>query len=410
MHQSVSVRQLVALYCAADVMLVTPLRDGMNLVAKEFVASRVDDDGVLVLSEFAGAATELDGAIVVNPYDVDAVATSLGRALSLPPDERHARMKGLRRRVSEHDVHRWAEDYLAALGDGRPTHTGPPAAPQIDDTLIGALMLARRTPQRRLLLDYDGTLVPLARSPELAVPDEELLTLLATLAASPGVHIDIVSGRPREVLEQWFGGLRVGLWAEHGFWSRAMPEEPWQPAAIIPHNWTQRIYPILEQFTRNTAGSAIEIKSASLAWHYRRAHREFGARQAHELRMLLGDALSNQPWEVLEGKKVIEIRLRGVSKAAVVHRVFADAVHGAAVIAIGDDRTDEDLFRALPAGSLTVAVGTRPSHARFRVEDHRAVRSLLRSLMTAPGSGAAGSGDGDRRFEACGRDAGAVGM
>jgi trehalose 6-phosphate synthase/phosphatase len=240
------------------------------------------------------------------------------------------------------------------------------------------------------------------------------LALLTELAGSPRTHIDIVSGRPREVLEQWFGGLPVGLWAEHGFWSRAMPEEPWQPAATIPHNWTGRIYPILEQFTQNTAGSEIEIKSASLAWHYRRAHREFGARQAHELRMLLGDALSNQPWEVLEGKKVIEIRLRGVSKAAVVHRVLADAAHGATVIAIGDDRTDEDLFRALPTGSLTVAVGTRPSHAWFRVEDHRAVRSLLRSLVRTPdGRDASGTSDdsGDResgegRLEACGHSGG----
>jgi trehalose 6-phosphate synthase/phosphatase len=206
-------------------------------------------------------------------------------------------------------------------------------------------------------------------------------------------------------LEQWFGGLRVGLWAEHGFWSRAIPEETWQPAAIIPHNWQERIYPILEQFTRNTAGSEIEIKSASLAWHYRRAHHEFGARQAHELRMLLGDALSNQPWEVLEGKKVIEIRLRGVSKAAVVQRVLADAVHGAAIVAIGDDRTDEDLFHALPTGSLTVAVGTRPSHARFRVEDHRAVRRVLKSLLKSSGGrGAAEGVNGDRHADPFGRE------
>lgn len=154
----------------------------------------------------------------------------------------------------------------------------------------------------------------------------------------------------------------------------------------MPHDWTNRIRPILEQFTRDTTGSEIEFKSASVAWHYRRAQREFGARQAHELRMLLGDALSNQPWEVLEGKKVIEIRLRGISKAAVVHRVLADAVDGAAIIALGDDRTDEDLFRALPAHSVTVAVGSRPSHARFRIEDHRVVRRLLRSLVVTAGA------------------------
>lgn len=114
-YQSVSMRQLVALYAAADVMLVTPLRDGMNLVAKEFVASRVNDDGVLVLSEFAGAAAELAGAVIVNPYDIDAVAKRLYDALSMPAAERQTRMQAMRRRVHEYDIHHWAGDFLARL-------------------------------------------------------------------------------------------------------------------------------------------------------------------------------------------------------------------------------------------------------------------------------------------------------
>jgi trehalose 6-phosphate synthase/phosphatase len=144
-----------------------------------------------------------------------------------------------------------------------------------------------------------------------------------------------------------------------------------------------RVSKILDEFTARTPGSMIECKSASIAWHYRGAQREFGARQAHELRMLLGDALSNQPLEVLEGKKVIEVRLRGVSKAVVAENVERTSMPGTAVIAIGDDRTDEDLFRALPASSVTVAVGRGSTCARFDVEDYRAVRSLLRLLATA---------------------------
>jgi trehalose 6-phosphate synthase/phosphatase len=143
----------------------------------------------------------------------------------------------------------------------------------------------------------------------------------------------------------------------------------------------ERIRPILDQFTDSTPGSHVETKTASIAWHYRGAQREFGARQAHELRMLLGDTLSNQPLEVLAGKKVIEIRLRGVSKAVVAHRLQADATAETTVIAIGDDRTDEELFRALPATSITVAVGDGPTCARFRLEDYRAVRQVLRSLV-----------------------------
>jgi trehalose 6-phosphate synthase/phosphatase len=114
-HRSVSEKQLVALYCAADVMLVTPLRDGMNLVAKEYVATRVDDDGVLVLSEFAGAAVELDSALIVNPYDIESVAATIKRALTLPAEERRARMARLRGRVHAYDIHAWAREFIAHL-------------------------------------------------------------------------------------------------------------------------------------------------------------------------------------------------------------------------------------------------------------------------------------------------------
>jgi trehalose 6-phosphate synthase/phosphatase len=115
---SVSMSQLAALYSAADVMLVTPLRDGMNLVAKEFVACRTNDDGVLVLSEFAGAAAELYGAVVVNPYDVDAVADAIQYTLVMSVEERRARMRRLRCRVHEHDVHSWAAGFVTELRGG----------------------------------------------------------------------------------------------------------------------------------------------------------------------------------------------------------------------------------------------------------------------------------------------------
>ena len=379
MHQSVSQTELVALYRAADAMLVTPLRDGMNLVAKEFAASRVDEDGVLILSEFAGASAELDGALVVNPYDVDAVVESLERALSMSPQEKQARMRTLRRRVFEHDVHAWAGGYLERLASTRPDRAVSRLT-RPDPCLATVLADARRTQRMRLLLDYDGTLVPIARAPDLAAPDEDVLALLAELAYSPGLELDLVSGRLRSTLEAWFGHLPVSLWAEHGFWHRPASSQRWRGAADVAPTWIERIKPIFDQFAASTPGSHVETKSASIAWHFRRAQRDFGARQAHELRMLLGDALSNQPFEVIEGRKVIEVRLRGVSKALVAQRVNAEAVSDCFVTAIGDDRTDEDLFRALPASSATVAVGSRPSCARFRVADHREVRRILREL------------------------------
>jgi trehalose 6-phosphate synthase/phosphatase len=392
-HQSLSPRDLVALYCAADLMLVTPLRDGMNLVAKEFVASRVDEDAVLVLSEFAGAAAELNGAITVNPYDIEGVADSIHRALSMSVEERRARMRTLRRRVLEHDVHAWAGAFIQHLHLRRPLDDHDVIA-RPGPSLPGALAAAQRTMTLRLLLDYDGTLVPLARSPELAAPDDDLLFLLERLIASPGIQVDIVSGRSHETLEQWFGHLPVSLWAEHGFWHRSRHGEAWQAAITAPPDWMERVHPLLEQFAVNTPGSHVEVKSASIAWHYRCAPREFGTRQAHELRMLLGDILSNQPLQVLEGKKVIEVRLRGIGKGLVAQRVQTEAGAGSVIVAIGDDRTDEELFRALPPSSLAVAVGRTSTSAKFRLEDYRAVRRILRSLVAEDRSGESRLRDG----------------
>ena len=232
-----------------------------------------------------------------------------------------------------------------------------------------------------LLLDYDGTLVPIAQAPDLAVPDGELLQLLGGLAARPGTRVHLISGRSRETLDRWFATLDVSLWAEHGIYQRVAPQGPWEPTAPIPSDWTSRVSPILEQFTANTPGSLIEKKGASVAWHYRIADVEFGARQAHELRMLLGDALSNQPLEVLEGKKVIEVRLRGVNKSVVAQRILAAPGRPPAMLAIGDDRTDDDLFNALPECAIRIAVGGSRSRATHQLPDHRAVRAFLQTLL-----------------------------
>jgi trehalose 6-phosphate synthase/phosphatase len=377
-HHSVTQEDLVALYGAADVMLVTPLRDGMNLVAKEFVASRTGEDGVLVLSEFAGASTELQGAITVNPYDVHAVADSIQRGLAMTADEQRARMRMLRRSVCGHDVFAWADGFLGRLHALRP-HVPRGVLPP--SRTLPAVLAEARESRIRLLLDYDGTLVPIARAPELAAPDGELVRLLHQLASEPGIDVDIVSGRSRGQLERWFGHVPVALWAEHGFWRRSVGCLRWEPAMPLDSAWMVRVKPILDQFAESTPGTHVEMKTASMAWHYRSAARDFGMRQAHELRLLLGDLLSNQPLEVLEGKKVIEVRMRGVGKGLVAQRIHAETDPGVALVAIGDDRTDEELFRALPAEAITVRVGCSADGARFRIDDHRSVRRLLLSIL-----------------------------
>jgi trehalose 6-phosphate synthase/phosphatase len=376
MHTSISQRDLVALYCAADVMLVTPLRDGMNLVAKEFVASRIDNDGVLVLSELAGAASELGDAILINAYDADATGAAIERALQMPQIERSRRMARLRSQVMANDVERWASAFVRRLCASPPsTAASPNGRPERLASVVERASEANRV---YVLLDYDGTLVPIADAPEQALPDAALMALLTDLCQCPGVDVHIVSGRPRQFLEQWFGELPIALWAEHGFWRRAGRSGAWKAAGQQVPDLLDRVVPILTQFTANTPGARVEVKTASLAWHYRQADPGFGERQAHELRMLLGDVLSNQPLEVVEGNKVVEVRGRGFSKAIVALRT-AFAPHSA-IVAFGDDRSDDDLFRALPEQAMTVGVGRGAPPAKFRVPGTDDVRALLRSI------------------------------
>jgi trehalose 6-phosphate synthase/phosphatase len=383
-YRSLSEPELVALYRAADVLLVTPLRDGMNLVAKEFVASRTDGDGVLVLSEFAGASWELPEAVQVNPYDIDGMAESTYRALMMDPEERRTRLAPLRVRVETYDVHRWAATFLEQLETvtrrAAPTvhvPAGPTAARQ---ALLARL---RETEDLLLLIDYDGTLVPYTPTPELARPDNALLELLGELARRPRTELHVVSGRTREALERWLGGSPVALHAEHGFWSRPLDGSAWLPASEVTGEWREAALGILRDFTARTPGSLIEVKSVALAWHYRMADREAGARRANELRLHLSQLLSNQPVEILAGNKVLEIRPYGINKGRIVPPLPPERLATTTVLAIGDDRTDEDLFAAVPPEAITIRIGPGPTRARFRLESVAAVRALLRSLVEA---------------------------
>ncbi|MCY1060787.1 bifunctional alpha,alpha-trehalose-phosphate synthase (UDP-forming)/trehalose-phosphatase [Nannocystis sp. SCPEA4] len=376
MYRGFPQEQLISLYRAASVMLVTPTRDGMNLVAKEFAAARTDGDGVLVLSEFAGAAEEMPEALHINPFDVDGMAQAIEQAVDMAEGERRSRMAGLRARVLRFDVHRWAEDFLAALADaeiGAPLEPTPLLA-------VGAAAEAARTAAlegRRvvMLLDYDGTLVPIAPRPELAAPDPELLRLLEKLSTKPWLSVHVLSGRPCPDVDRWLGALAIGLHAEHGMYSRIGGE--WRARGAVPEDLREKVLATLERVASNTPGSHVELKAAGLAWHYRLAEREQGAHQARELRLHLRELLVGTPLEVLLGDKVVEVRPRGVHKGLIARELIRP---GDFVICVGDDRTDEDLFAAAPEGAVTVKVGPGATVANSRVSDVAGTRALLRAL------------------------------
>jgi trehalose 6-phosphate synthase/phosphatase len=388
-YDSVDQDQLVASYRAADVMLVTPLRDGMNLVAKEYVAARSDGDGVLVLSEFAGAASELADALVVNPYDVAGIAQGLERALEMSEPERRQRMLSLREKVATRPVELWASSFLSAL-ELEPGATGPKDLRRRSERVRSLAEELARQEAVVFLLDYDGTLVPIQATPDEARPDDALSRLLSELAGCVRTRVAVVSGRTRESLTRFVGSLPIALVAEHGVWSRPFGGD-WTCRAIDRETpWRARVSEILTEYSARTPGAFVEEKTAGVAWHYRNADRQLGAARARELRLNLMQILAQQPVAVVGGRKVVEVRLQEIDKGVGVKDVLAGAPRPEVVVAMGDDRTDEDMFRALDAEAYTFAVSSLPSQARFRIDGPGAVRDFLaryiecrRSLATA---------------------------
>jgi trehalose 6-phosphate synthase/phosphatase len=302
----------------------------------------------------------------------------------MPDEERRVRMRALRQRIAARDVHHWAQSFIEALG-GAPGEAPASQLGLSSREELDALAARLRSAERLLLLlDYDGTLVPFARAPDLAVPDPELCDLLRGLAARPGASVHIVSGRNRETLERWLGHLPVGLHAEHGLWSRMAPGEPWVKLEDVTATWQPGVRRILEQVAALTPGALVEVKTASLAWHWRMAEPELGAERAQQLWRRLEEHLRDEPVELLRGEKVIEVRPRGVDKGRVVERVLAAAPRPMPTIAaMGDDETDDDTFRALPPEAITISVGFRRAGARYRVARPRAARALLESVVAA---------------------------
>jgi trehalose 6-phosphate synthase/phosphatase len=230
-----------------------------------------------------------------------------------------------------------------------------------------------RAPSLAFLLDYDGTLVGFTLRPEEATPDAELIELLRAIAAKHETHV--VSGRPKDVLESWFGALRLGLHAEHGLWSRAPGDTVWfrSTPVVRPDALPERVAAAIAK----RDGIFIETKTAGVAVHYRGA--KLDDVTIDEVERDLVAIAEPFDYEVLRGHRVLELRPKGVHKGLVAHRVAARLPAACVIVAIGDDRTDEDLFDALPPNGLAIAVGDRPSRARFRLAGPPDVRRLLRA-------------------------------
>jgi trehalose 6-phosphate synthase/phosphatase len=378
LYRSVAFERLMALYALADVALVTPLRDGMNLIAKEFVASKRDGKGVLILSEMAGAAKELGEAIVVNPNNKDEIVQALVRALNMPDQEQVERNRAMQDRLARYSIGGWVGDFMARLEAvkmmQRERGVKRLAGAAMDD-MLRAYAAARR---RLILLDYDGTLVPFSDWPRKAVPCGETVPLIDSLAEDDRNELVVVSGRDRETLEEWLGALDVSLVAEHGVWIKERRGE-WRMLGNLRNDWKSQVRPLLELYVDRTPGSFVEEKGYSLSWHYRRADLGLGSLRAMELRDDLLSLTANLPIGVLEGSMVIEVKDVTVNKGRAVSR-WLDSGDRDFILAVGDDWTDEDMFGALPESAYAVKVGRGASRAKFYLDSYRDVRALLKKL------------------------------
>jgi trehalose 6-phosphate synthase/phosphatase len=381
LYRSLPKHSLVAAYVASDVALVTPLRDGMNLIAKEYLAARTDDTGVMVLSEMAGAARELGEAIIVNPFDQDGLVEALHRALAMPEDEQRLHNAPMRARLARYTVTRWARDFLETLERVKLEQLGSMEY-QLDETQRARIIDAYEKAEHRLLvLDYDGTITPFASRPPLATPTPALCDLLARLAADERNDVVVVAGREYSTLQQWLGDLPIGLVAEHGAWVRERGED-WHLLEPLDSEWKERLRPVLEMFADRTPGAFLEEKTHSLVWHYRTVEPALAAARLLELREALSAQLSSLGLFVVEANRSIEVKPPNVSKGRAARHFMRDGVP-AFVLAVGDDRTDEDLFEAVPDPAWTIKVGSGPTKAHLSVDSYEDVLELLELLAAA---------------------------
>ncbi len=380
LYRSLSFPTLVALYHLAEVALVTPLRDGMNLIAKEFVATKTTDRGVLILSEMAGAAREMGEAIIVNPFNIQEVANSLALALEMDEDEQADRLRRLKERLRRYDIYRWTGEFMDRLNhlqEMQHQREARKLSPETRKNLIQDYLKAK---ERLFFLDYDGTLVSFSGRPELAKPDGELKKILAELADKNN-RVVIISGRDRQTMETWLGDLPIDLVAEHGVWFKEGGGE-WEMIEPLKQDWKETIRPILELYMDRTPGSLIEEKEFSLVWHYRMSDPELGSLRARELKDALVNLTENFNLMVLEGNKVIEVKPANINKGRAALRWLVPRAWDF-ILAMGDDWTDEDLFDVLPDWAYSIKIGLEPSRARFNLESSREARRLLKELAHA---------------------------
>jgi len=376
MYTTVTFDELNALYKIADIGFVAPIKDGMNLVAKEFVASQTRKDGILILSRTAGASQELKDALLVNPTQPHSLVRGLKRAINMPKKELRERVILMQATISKNTAQYWSNNFMRSLRKAGLKNQASPL------NLIRSkqLLLDYESATKRLLiLDYDGVLKAFAARPELAAPNDNLIKLIKDLGSQPQTDIAIISGRSQANLEDWFGKLPVSLVAEHGAVSRIAPDEDWKTNGIDADNWKTVIMPALERYASKAPGAFVEEKAFSLVWHYRQTTNYYAQKNIAQIKRTLQPTLKKYGLKIFTGNKILEIKSPETHKGAAVKVLLKKPYDF--ILVMGDDYTDEDMFTSSPKYAYTIKVGPDNTIARYRIKNVPQVHELLYKIV-----------------------------
>lgn len=376
-YRSMSFDQLIELYMISDIAMITPVRDGMNLVAKEYIATRVNGEGVLILSEMAGASKELFEAIQINPFDLNNMSESIYRALTMSKEEQIKRNLSMQNRIKRYNVELWANEFINSLNNKNEIKSSG-GVKKINESLKQSIFEKFNISKRRVIfLDYDGTLVGFNKKPELALPDKSLYKLIDKIIAYENTELVIVSGRDTKFLEKCFGKLNLTLVAEHGIFMKKN-NESWVSKYTRKRKWLDDLRPLFQSFSDRTPGTFIEEKQTSLVWHYRGSDPELAAHRVVELKTELRSLIS-QDLTLMDMNKAIEVKSATYNKGIAVNEIIRQKNYDF-ILCLGDDVTDEDMFINLPKSAFTIKVGKSNTKAKYFLEDYNDVRSFLNNL------------------------------
>lgn len=381
-YHSLEFEELAALYHIADIALVTPLRDGMNLVAKEYVASKRDKPGVLILSEMAGAAVELSDAIVINPNNPEAIEWALLDALEMSQEEQFARMAKMQKVISRQTVKKWANDFITELTRICLRNKENDRKRILPNRLKPICQSYRNAEKRLLILDYDGTLSPFKNKPEDAFPTSELLQMLTQLVSDPRNRVVISSGRDMQTLEKWLGHLPLDMAAEHGAFYKENGVWNRKTSTI---SWDDEILQIFQEFLDKTPQSKLEIKDTALVWHFRKVDAWLAYIREQQLINALIKPCAHLHLQIMRGNKILEVKSPIYNKGVEAKRLLQGNSFDF-ILAIGDDTTDEDTFNALPHSAFSVKVGGPCKSANYYLLSQAETLPMLQSLLKCSGS------------------------